>query len=403
MSNRIFSARMVVLLAALAVFLFSLTILLSAYEDPMTRSDARAGAFSTASLGYAGLYDVLERLGRRVEKSVDGDGNRGTGLLVLAEPGARELRRAAEALTKPPPRTLLVLPKWKPIGNPARSKWIVGVEGLRASEAAELLNVAAIPAAVVRQPWPENWQTNELGFAPTGNNLVQLLRSDAFRPVVGGESGMLVGEWRSEDGEKAMWVLSDPDVMANHGIGLGDNAAFMLALFRAMGNAGVDMPIIFDESMHGYSPRQSSPLRLLFEFPLVIVTVIAVLSALLLVLAGAQRFGDPVRARRRLGFGKESLIDNSARLMAYAGHEYPVLRRYVFMQMHAVAEALHAPAGLDNADLAEWLDKHARSSAPDLACGEILGRTLSLRGEAGGHSGAMACAADIHRWRESIL
>ncbi len=200
-----------------------------------------------------------------------------------------------------------------------------------------------------------------------------------------------------------MWVLSDPDVMANHGIGLGDNAAFMLALFGAMDRAGAGMPVVFDESVHGYSLRRSSPLRLLFAFPLVVATVLAVLSALLLALAGARRFGSPDRARRRPGFGKESLIDNSARLMAYAGHGRSVLRRYVLMHIHAVAEALHAPAGLGGAELAEWLDRHARSSVPGLSCGAILRRTLSLREDAGGLSGAMACAEDIHRWRKSVL
>ncbi len=405
MNNRIFSARMLVLLAALAAFLFSLSILLSAYEDPMTSSDERAGAgaFSISSLGCAGLYDLLGQSGLRAERAVEADGNFRRGLHVLAEPGIREFRRTAEMLRNPSRRMLLVLPKWKPIRDENRSRWIKGVESLSAFDATEILNLASFPAAVVRQPWPKSWRTNELGFEPSGNVPVQLLRSEAFRPLVGNESGMLVGEWKSGDGEKTIWVLSDPDVMANHGIGLGDNAAFMIALFGRMDNAGVGMPIVFDESLHGYSPGQLSPLRLLFDFPLVVATVLAVLSALLLALAGAQRFGRPERAGGGPGFGKESLIDNSARLMACAGHELPVLRRYVFMQIHAVAEALHAPAKLDSAALAEWLDRHSRSPEPGLSCGEILRRLPAPRSGAEGYSGAMRCAADIHRWREAVL
>lgn len=332
---------------------------------------------------------------------MDPDGRAGRELLVLAEPGVAESPRTAEILAEPPTHLLIVLPKWKAIRDTQRSKWIRGVESVDASEQLKLLTMASIPGSVARRDWPANWQINETGLTPSGSNWVQLVHSAALRPIVGDGSGILVGEWKR--GDRTVWVLSDPDIMANHGIGTGDNAAFMLALFAAMEGAGTGMPIVFDESVHGYSLRRTSPLRLLFEFPLVVATVLAVLSALLLVLAGAQRFGMPDRAGQQLGFGKESLIDSSARLMAYAGHEYPVLRRYVLMNIRSVAEALHAPQKLDESDLAAWLDRHARSPVPGLTCGDILRRIQSLRADTGDLTKPMACADDIHRWRESVL
>lgn len=399
MNTSLLSTRLVVLLAALAVFLFSLSLILSARAGPAFRSDFKAGpgVYSISSLGYAALYDLLRNLGWRVRGGDAPDDLRDGGALVLAEPGETRSRRTAEKFRRLPDRTLVVLPKWKAVGDPRRSKWIMGIESLPLSDVASVLAKVDPGAKVNRAAWPSRWEHDEWGFAPAGSGMVQLVASDAMKPLVGTASGMLVGELRLSG--KMVWVLSDPDVMANHGIGSGDNAALMLALFTRIAGGADGAPILFDEGVHGYKLHRSSPQRLLFEFPYVVVTVLGFLSALLLALAGASRFGRPERAAVGLGFGKESLIDSTARLMEHAGHESSALRRYVELQLRLVGDALHAPAASGAAALAEWLDRTAGKHVSGPSCVDIL---RSARGH-GGYADLMRCAADMRRWREEAL
>ena len=408
MSKGPFSVPALILLLSCAVALFAASALLEGHGgDAAGGNRAGPGAYSVSALGYAGFYDTLRRLERPVVRSAGRArataGQRG--LLIVAEPEIFGLPHEYIASLAEMPRLLLVLPKRQGERDPARLEWIAKAVPVPVEYAQQTLALVAGDGAVARGDWPAAWKTNELGVTPSGTGWVQLARSKDMRPIVGNDDGMLVGELRH--GDNIVWVLSDPDVMANHGLGRGDNAAFMFTLVDRLGsldNSGDNGPIVFDETVHGFQEAESSPVALLFRFPFSIVTALLCVAALLFAYAGASRFGAPRAAPPETDFGKSQLIGNGARLLDYAGHHALVLDRYARMTVRFVAVALHAPPGLAEDELLCWLDRVGKARGVKDSCADILHTVDTIiAGDAKNLSGLFACVRNIHRWKGELL
>ena len=408
MSKVPFSGPALILLLACAVALFAASALLEGHGGDAAGGDkAGPGAYSVSALGYAGFYDTLRRLERPIVRSAGRArataGQRG--LLIVAEPDISGLPSEYIASLANMPRLLLVLPKRFGEREPARPEWIAKATPVPVEYAQQTLALVAGDGSIARGDWPAVWKTNELGITPSGTGWVQLARSKDMRPVVGNDNGMLVGELRH--GDNIVWVLSDPDLMANHGLGKGDNAAFMVTLVDKLGsldNSGGKGPIVFDETVHGFQETESSPAALLFRFPFSIVTVLLCVAALLFARAGTSRFGAPRTAPPETDFGKSQLIGNGARLLDYAGHHALVLDRYARMTVRFVAVALHAPPGLAEDELLCWLDRVGKARGVKDSCADILHTVDTIiAGDAKNLSGLFACARNIHRWKGELL
>ena len=413
MSATSFSPRAIALLLACAVALFALSILLHAYDTSPRATGGKhgPGSYSTSALGSAGLYDTLRRLDRPVSRSVGNalamTGARGT--LILDEPDLNRLDDADRLKLMTAPRLLLILPKWQGIADEGRPAWIAEakpVSPLVAQQTAALVTAMIKgDSDIIRREWPAGWSVNTLGIKPTGSGIVQLLRSRSLRPLVGTADAMLLGELRKDN--TVIWVLSDPDVLANHGFGKGDNAAFMLALIdtlRAGNNTDLTAPIVFDETVHGFRQAEGSPIKLAFRFPFVLVTLLAAVSAGLLLLAGTGRFGAPRPVPPELDFGKAGLLVNSAHLLDYAGHHALMLNRYVRMSLHNAGRSLHAPPGLSDTALAAWLDRIGKARGLSTSCAEIVRTAAALTvHDTRNLDRLFACARDIHRWKGELL
>lgn len=404
-----FSGRALVLLVACAVALFALSVLLHAYDDSPTATGGRArpGSYSTSAIGYAGLFETLHRLDYPVTRSVGHTlalvGMHGT--LILAEPDLHRLGREETYSLMAAPRILLILPKWRGKTDPVRPAWISQADLMGPGPARQVLGLATARADVFHAEAPKENPHNALGVEPEWPDVLQLVRSDRIRPIVGNQNGMLVGEFLSDRGK--IWILSDPDIASNHGILRGNNAAFMAALLdtlRMQDTSATDARIVFDETTHGFEAAQGTPVKLLFRFPFVAVTGLLCATAVLLVLAGGGRFGPARRAGRDTTFSKQGLIENGARLLDYAGHHASVLQRYVSMTIRTTAASLHAPSGLDETGLMAWLDRIGEARNVTRSC-------VSIAREAAGiapknvHklSRLLECARDIHVWKGEML
>lgn len=409
MKNSPFSGTALVLLLAAAIVMFALSILLPAYDNSAVSSGskARPDSFSTSALGHAGWYDIMRRLDRPVSRSTGNTlaqvGSRGT--LVMAEPELDRITTADGQKVLNASKLLLVLPKWRGTTDQDRPAWVSEVRPALLDTAQQTLGLISMRAKVFRTEWPEIWQVNEVGFQPTGSGVVQLMRSRDMRPIVGNKGGMLVGE--IIDNGRRIWVISDPDVLSNHGIGKGENAAFIVELvdmLRLWGDGDMRAPVVFDETVHGYHNARNSPLKMLFSFPFVVVTLLIFATAVLLALAGTSRFGAPQSPKPELDFGKAKLIDNGARLLDYAGHHAVILKRYVRMTVRSVAHSLHAPSGLDEPALAAWLDRIGKSRGVSLSCADILrAADTTYAGDGQNLARLLESAGDIHRWKGEIL
>jgi hypothetical protein len=374
------------------------TLALAVFGGGGSTETVGPSAFSRSAIGYAGIADVMRRLGARVIKSRrDSAAQLGaTGVLIIAEPSSAstpQMYRLMNAHT-----VLLVLPKWTGPPSPTHQGWIDSAAQLSEAVARSAAHTDGI--TVVRVPRAAYWTHNEIGRVPViSEGGVQLIKSSRLRPVVGNDAGMLVGELRT--GGRRLWILADPDVMQNHGIADPDNAVFSVALINAL--RGADGNVVFDEVVHGFEEKASSPLRLLFEFPFVLATVQGLLALALLLWATMRRFGAPVPAPVALPSGKRSLIEATANLLGFARHRPIVVQRYVHAIVQDVGRQLHAPAGLSETALADWVARTGRGREAEIDASTVLRRADALA--AGGHGAAAqigTLARDIFRWKGEV-
>lgn len=413
MSAPLFSRRVIIMFVAAMSTMFALSIIISANEDASQMGNgAGPGVYSTSAVGYAGFYNLLRALDIKTSASerdpLSDAGYRGT--LIVAEPMMQRLASGESASAMKlldARRLLLVLPKWEWTRDGKKPEWVAEMTPAPRGEAELVLGLAALGSTVSRQAPPDVWPVNEIGYAPRIDGAAQLVRlSDGMRAIVGNDENALVAEF-TEDG-RTVWVLSDPDVMSNHGIMKGNNGAFMVSLVEklsSIGNADYRKKptIVFDETVHGYLAQADSVLKMMLAPPFAVVTALLVLSTLMLLLAGFSRFGAPVAPKPVLDFGKEQLIDNCARLLDYGGHHAVVLDKYVRMTINSAARTLHAPGGLNGGRLAEWADTVGRSRGTSESCAALL-RDLSNASDGRADISRLTeLARRAHKWKGEIL
>jgi len=403
-SRSIFLGRMLVGWIAAAVVTFAASLFFMGWGDSTKSGSDSAGpsTFSRSAIGHAGLAETLRALGLSVVKSQYnsleklGEG----GLLVIAEPGGPLGAQDGLATLLEAKTVLLVLPKWRGAPSDKHGGWISYAALVPELAPDRILNLAVAQAEITRLETADSWSKNELGHEPSLISPVQVIHGGGLRPVVADGDNVLVGELA--DRGRRLWILADPDAIENHGIGEGDNAAFAVALVNALrsGEGGV----VFDETVHGYVARPASPLTLMFQFPFVVVTLQGLMAIGLLLWATLGRFGAPETAPPALGSGKQGLVENAAKLLGFAGYHQRMVRRYVQATLRDAARQLHAPRGLSESALLDWLERVGRARGVDID-GVALYRDTEavVENRRGGTAALIPIARDIHKWKREIL
>jgi hypothetical protein len=389
-------------------------------------NDIGPTTYSRSALGYAGLADLLPKLGIPFTKSEENSVPKAKGgLLILAEPLMRDDPDENLRILLGADRVLVVLPKWYGERSLTRRDWVDKVTVQPDSEPLRLLNrllnraeltrtareerwpkpeldhALQVKSTVVRVPKVESWTKNDLGSAPIMGNPVQLIVSELVQPVIASPEGILLGEIRR--GSRRLWVLSDPDVLSNHGLGPDGkrNAVFAVTLINKLRGTG---PAVFDETIHGFVTHRAASWRFIFEFPYVIVTLQGGLAVALLLWATMGRFGPPERDAPPLPAGKQGLIDNVSRLMAFAGYQRMMLKRYVEATILDAASQLHAPRGMPVRELAAWAGRIGERRGASVQPEDVLARAeVLIAGDGTGLSSAAGVAKDIYRWKGELL
>ncbi len=358
--------------------------------------------FSRSAIGHAGFAEILRQLGVPVVKSQFNSPQKLVpgSVLVIAEPWpmlqpVETFRPLLDAKI-----VLLILPKRTGTASENHPEWLGKAAVLPDTVAAAVLDLAVPKGDILRPATIGDWTKNDLGPVPSLVAPIQLMRSDRLRPVVANTEGVLVGAIDSPG--HRLWVLSDPDVIANHGIARADNAAFAVALIEGL--RGADGRVVFDETVHGFVTEPASPLRLLFKFPYVFATLQGAIALGLLLWATIARFGAPQPMTPPLRAGKHGLIENTARLLEFAGYQSSIVRRYVEATIRDVAQQIHAPRGLAERPLLEWLRRigDAREVATD--CTDIYRRAGDQADmQRGDLAPLVPIARDIYRWKGEML
>jgi len=361
-----FSRRWLAWGVGIAVTSFAIFLLLLAYgRDLEARPAPGANTFSRSALGYQGVAELLRALGLGVvsRQAPAGSGVGPDHPLVVAEPdpgrGGGSERQGTlweEAKDRKAP-LVIVLPKWTP-GEPQKRKpeWLAQVELIplyRLEPALRRLRGSDHPVEVQRfagaKSCQASWQGEEES-APLKidtEDVVQLLRpEEELEPLIQCAGGILVGRRAAADNRPQVVVIADPDLLNNHGLGRGENAAAVYQLFtQALGAKGV----VFDETIHGFN-RTPGLIAEALRFPMVLAVLQGLILLGVVLWAGMGRFGKPLPVAAGLAAGKEVLIGNTAELLTGGGHVADSASRYFQQTTRAVAGYYFLPPDLPEAE-----------------------------------------------------
>jgi|HubBroStandDraft_1064217.scaffolds.fasta_scaffold01674_6 hypothetical protein len=394
----LFSPRLLVLWIALGVITFALSLWFMLQQDDA--ATVGPSSYSHSAIGHAGIAEILERLQIPVVRSKSDSLHKisGEGVLVLAEPAMPfpddgKLKSLLHTGT-----ILLVLPKWIGQPDPEHPGWIVKATPVALESAERALGDAVGAGEVLRRETAPTWTRNEIGPTPRIAGAVQLVKAAALKPVVASEDGILLGELTAAGRE--IWVLSDPDVIANHGMALG-NAEFAVALFQRLRGSG---NVVFDESIHDFDPVPKNPLDLAVQKRFVAMVIEALAAILLLLWATVGRFGAAETAPPPLAAGKQSLIRNVAELMDYAGYQPVLVRRYVDATIRNAALQLHVPRGLDGPASLGWLQHVSDARGGTIDAVAVNERAAVLAASRKRDLPALfGVAREIRQWKQELM
>jgi len=342
-----FNPRAMLLVVGVGVLAFVAMLILGAYA-PDLRSGHNGGshALSNAATGFSGLVRLADETGRHpsIVRS-ESDLTNEDLAVVTPDHGWTDLssilaRRGARV-------TLIVLPKWDVAPSNKNPGWVV-VNGLLPAEDPARTLYPANPFQVRRSKGHggalvdvDSTMPSDVHFlAPA---VVQTISGKGLKALIKTPSGGIV---LAKVGAGNLYLLSEPDLINNHGMGDIRQAKAALALLDTLNSTGAD-GVLFDVTANGLG-HSRSPLKLAFDAPFLGVTL-TIFAAMLL--AGWQalvRFGPVRRRERAIAFGKAALVDNSAALIRKAGREAHLGSRYVGVIRDRAVGLFRLPQALDD-------------------------------------------------------
>jgi len=409
MSESPFRLRTGIVLAAVMGASFLAFVLWSTFKDDVTREKSwGADSYSRSALGHHLLVEILRELDIPVATSQHATPRRaGTyGIHMVLEPDETRAEDWDDFRSLPnyPERAVFVLPKWKGVRDPELPRWVERVELRGEWEVSSVLGALGIDAELVRPESEGPWKAHRSalqGILPDllRPQLIDMYSWGEFEPLISCPQGVLAGLIRSPD--RTVLVVSDPDVFSNHGLSRGRNDYLAIALLETIRDG--DGTYWIDETVHGFSSRPNV-YRELFEFPLGLATLSALLCVVVLLWATLGRFGAPEPALPGTGAGTVYLVHNVAGLLLQGSHGVRALERYADACAVETGRRLHAPAGLDRDGLWAWLAKIEESRKPTHRHRALRDKISGLPRRTGARAPAViALATDFHAWRQELI
>jgi len=397
--------RMATLLWALgASLLLALIFIGLATFAPELRGaeDDGAHALSRSAVGFAGIVRLLKETGTPVTVQ------RGTAplagqaaLLVLTPPPGVD----AQALRRLPlpykGRILIIAPKWAISRSPKRLGWAV-VQGLLppavAAAAVARPEIEAVtrsggvqPLVLAGGPYQHViGQGRSLKFGP-----IQSLQSRASEdglPILQDDKGaaVLVGV-----GDGRTFVLTEPDLLDNHGLANADTARSAMALIDVLRQGG---PVVFDVTLNGFA-RPRSLMQTALTPPFFAATLCALFAFALMGWRAVVRFGPTIRPERAVALGKRALVDNAAGLIRLTRREARMAPRYAAVTRHAVARAVGSPRDWSVEQTNAYLDRLGDPKGETTPFSDLV---AAANAGGGNVDALLRSAGNLYKWKAEI-
>ena len=366
--DRIMSRRRIAALVLTGGVAFCLSLFLVFWSDPTDRPIAGNSSYSTSAIGHAALLALLRERGYevRVNRNREGRSVAERDLLLILEPELgfpRPMPREQadpedpdgkrpenlDRLLQGKAQALIALPKWQTDPMAARQAGIWRrrdhVQGVSLTPPGAVRSLARAllgdgEARIVRKPAADDWDS-KLGDANILLDQPQLIASSKLEPLVSTPDGILIGQVPGT----RMAVLSDPDLIANHGLRKAGNAQLALRLIDRFLPFGGSVHV--DETQHGFAVIPSLP-RLLFQPPFLAATLLALTTLAALAWIGTTRLGAPVTVAKTVPSGNILLMRNAGRLLAASGNDVYIAVRYADAVVDEACRRFHLPQGAGN-------------------------------------------------------
>ncbi len=317
---------------------------------PKELSSVGGSTWSRDALGRRALFDLLNQLGIRARRDqVDEAFSESSTHFIIqnAIQEAKSHERQSLAFTNVSAR-LYVLPK-RNDSNASTSQSYTQRE----------LDLIDNDALIVRlkpdNSRLQNQRTNHLTAltsdsrdAQTYPTLAepQLISSDHMTPIVAFGDLILVGEIQSN--KPRTWVLSDPDILDNHGLDDGDNAVFAVQLIKNLQNLTNTQgkEITFIERIVNADSTPSF-FQILLRFPYSLISVAFIFLCAILGWLSLARFGAAAPTSPPVGIGRRALVDTATQLVSGRDNQVYILERYLNNVVRDVAKAMKLPNKID--------------------------------------------------------
>ncbi|MDH3626794.1 MAG: hypothetical protein OEV00_00450 [Acidobacteriota bacterium] len=412
----IFSKRVIVILTTISVASFLLAFFFAGRGDDFFDSpDPRPNSYSVSAVGHRAFHDWAIKRGlevRRRRSDMISSAAPSFAIVSIApslklwkqevDPSMSTLELDAFQASAP----LVIAPhKWSGVAPP-NQRWISAARREASTnvfaEVNEFLVYLELPRLALVDVETLTGCRDEMG----NEYEVDIPRprvwepQESLRPTVSCHEGVLIGNFPAGEITAELYLISDPDLINNHGIGRGEHVEMLDAfLGTQLQLTGVEI----DETLHGLS-RQPSLIAALLSFPLVFLTLQGLLTLAIVVWHGVFRFGAPsTTSPVGAGRGKEILIDNAANLLDLRGHSQASLHFYYRSSLRLVGRTLFLDDDLSFADL----EKRVLNLATSRPGGHVIHsirRSIENYSEASRRSErAVRIARRLFRWRERFM
>ncbi|EJJ26590.1 DUF4350 domain-containing protein [Rhizobium sp. CF142] len=306
--------------------------------------------------------------------------------------------------------TLIVMPKWR---SSVLRDGIAGQSDLLALPAIQdKLNRVELSSKHLSRNAP-GFEEAQIGLKQFQSMKIALYQAQTFdreslsddcQELVGMPSGALLVHC---DDNPHVYLLSDPDLVTNHGLALADNASFAVALFEHLRGAGETRPVYIDmtgaplddtkpvDEGRSYE-RSSSDLKRFFAYPLSVIWGTLFVVVAICFWRGFWRFGPPLKdASGHIELSKSAAIEATARLLRLSGNDGRMVSQFVLHLLADKAQLLFGPGAGNEAGIDRLFKRMARHD-------HAAAQALHSSAQALIDRGHLMKRADLHRNLETF-